>query len=91
METDLELGLIENSVRIIIESPVFRSSKQCQGLLRYIVDHSLADEDALLRERVIGTAVFGREPNRQGCGRSCFHLTTVPLRWLRRVHRWSRN
>lgn len=67
LETDLELGLIENSVRIIIESPVFRSSKQCQGLLRYIVDHSLADEDALLRERVIGTAVFGRAPD-YDCG-----------------------
>ena len=60
METTAELGIIEDSVQAILESSVFRSSKQCQTLLRYIVDHSLAGQDALLRERVIGTAVFGR-------------------------------
>ena len=63
LDANSELGLIESSVRSILESPVFRSSKQCQVLLRYIVDHSLASEDALLRERVIGTAVFGRAPD----------------------------
>jgi len=67
LEADLELGLIEDSVRIILKSSIFRSSKQCQILLRYIVDHSLADQDALLRERVIGTAVFGRAPD-YDCG-----------------------
>jgi hypothetical protein len=67
LEANAEPGLIENSVRTILESSVFRSSKQCQVLLRYIVDHSLASEDALLRERVIGTAVFGRAPD-YDCG-----------------------
>ena len=39
----------------------FRTSKQCQDLLRYIVDRSLSGDDASLRERVIGTEVFGRK------------------------------
>ena len=32
----------------------FRTSRQCQDLLRYIVLHSLSGEDESLRERVIG-------------------------------------
>ena len=42
---------------------VFQSSKQCQVLLRYVVDFSLAGQDELLRERVIGATVFGRAPD----------------------------
>lgn len=72
VDVHLEVGLIEDSVQAILESSVFRSSKQCQTLLGYIVDHSLAGEDALLRERVIGTAVFGRA-----------QITTVAMiRWF---------
>ncbi len=45
----------------LLESQPFRTSKQCQDLLRYIVDRSLSGDDASLRERVIGTEVFGRK------------------------------
>ena len=38
----------------------FRTSRQCQDLLRYIILHSLSGEDESLRERVIGVEVFGR-------------------------------
>lgn len=41
----------------------FRTSRQCQDLLRYIVLHSLIGEDESLRERVIGVEVFGRRPD----------------------------
>jgi hypothetical protein len=44
----------------ILASRPFRNSNQCSGLLRYIVEHSLAGEENLLRERVIGAEVFGR-------------------------------
>ena len=44
----------------ILASRSFRASNQCSGLLRYIVDHTLAGEDNLLRERVIGAELFGR-------------------------------
>jgi hypothetical protein len=54
---------IEAAVDIIIESPLFRSSKQCQILLRYIVEHTVDGKDDLLRERVIGAEVFRRSPD----------------------------
>jgi hypothetical protein len=47
---------------ILISSP-FRSSKQSQELLRYIVDKSLAGHAELLKERIIGIEVFGRRPD----------------------------
>lgn len=53
---------VREALRHVLESQPFRTSKQCQDLLRYIVDRSLSGDDASLRERVIGTEVFGRKP-----------------------------
>ena len=47
----------------ILRSTPFRTSRQCQDLFRYIVEHSLAGSDESLRERVIGMEVFGRAPD----------------------------
>jgi hypothetical protein len=47
----------------VLASPPFRNTQQCQTLLRYIVKHTIAGEDNLLRERVIGSEVFGRRPD----------------------------
>ena len=47
----------------VLSSPPFRNTQQCQTLLRYIVKHTLAGEDNLLRERVIGSELFGRRPD----------------------------
>ncbi len=47
----------------IVRSAPFRGSKQCQLLLRYVVDHSIEGREELLRERVIGSEVFGRKPD----------------------------
>ena len=52
-------GLLED----ILGSAPFRTSRQCQDLFRYIVEHSLAGSDDSLRERVIGIEVFGRKPD----------------------------
>src|SRR5512141_2380129 len=47
----------------ILRSAPFRTSRQCQDLFRYIVEHSLVGSDDSLRERVIGIEVFGRAPS----------------------------
>jgi len=43
-----------------MESAPFRSSQQCRRFLSYVVMHTLNGDDGSLRERVIGSAVFGR-------------------------------
>jgi hypothetical protein len=63
LQTEVSSEIIEDAVENIFESSVFRSSKQSQLLLRYIVDNSLSQRDELLRERVIGAEVFGRPPD----------------------------
>src|SRR5947207_15796229 len=54
---------IEKSLEDILRSAPFRTSRQCQDMFRYIVEHSLAGSDDSLRERVIGIEVFGRAPD----------------------------
>ena len=51
---------VREALRDVLESGPFRSSRQCQTLLTYVVEHTLAGENDLLRERVIGTEVFAR-------------------------------
>ena len=53
---------VEEALRQILTSQPFRTSKQCKDLLQYVVEHSLRGDDGALRERVIGTEVFGRKP-----------------------------
>ncbi len=51
---------IQETLAAIMISTPFRSSKQSQELLRYIVDQSLSGHAEALKERVIGAEVFGR-------------------------------
>jgi hypothetical protein len=53
---------VHATLDLILQSQPFRTSKQCQNLLSYIVDHSLDDDGASLRERILGIEVFGRSP-----------------------------
>jgi hypothetical protein len=54
---------IREQLENVLQSVPFRTSRQCQDLFRYIVEHSLAGSDDSLRERVIGIEVFGRAPD----------------------------
>src|SRR5579875_1074933 len=54
---------IQQVLEEALASSPFCHTQQCQNLLRYIVKHSLAQEDHLLRERIIGVEVFGRSPD----------------------------
>jgi hypothetical protein len=42
---------------------LFRGSHRCQALLRYITEQTLAGETSALKERTLGTEVFGRPPD----------------------------
>jgi hypothetical protein len=47
----------------VLASPLFRSSKHYPGLLRYVVERTLEGGAPHLKERALGIAVFGRDPN----------------------------
>src|SRR5450432_3724943 len=54
-------------VRMLLEqvlgNRLFRSSRRCQILLRYITEQTLAGETSSLKERTLGIDVFGRTPD----------------------------
>lgn len=60
---ELRRAEIEQALERVLAGHSFRSSVQCQALLRYIVEHSLSQENEMLRERIIGIKVFGRAPD----------------------------
>jgi len=47
----------------ILSSHHFRGSRRCQSLLRYITEQTLAGCTQSLKERTLGTEVFGRAPD----------------------------
>jgi hypothetical protein len=62
-QQDIPAARIQQDLTEILASSPFRSSKQSQDLLRYIVDRSLSGHAEALKERVIGFEVFGRRPD----------------------------
>jgi hypothetical protein len=56
-------ALVQRALDELFQSSPFRASKQSQQLLRYIVDETLAGRTELLKERLIGINVFGRQPD----------------------------
>jgi hypothetical protein len=47
----------------VLESPLFHGSRRCRALLAHLVERTLAGETANLKERNLGTEVFGRPPD----------------------------
>lgn len=64
----------------ILRSAPFRTSRQCQDLFRYIVEHSLTAADDSLRERIIGVEVFGRAPDYDTAGDPVVRLRAADVR-----------
>jgi len=60
---DIPAAQVQDALTEILISSPFRTSKQSQQLLRYIVDQTLSGHGQLLKERVIGVEVFGRPPD----------------------------
>lgn len=54
---------ILSHLQTVLTSPVFRTSKRCQKLLRFLVENAVLGRTDLLRERTIGAEVFSRPPD----------------------------
>jgi hypothetical protein len=51
---------VQRAMEHVLASRPFRTSKQCQKLLEYVVLHTLNGKEEELKERVIGSEVFDR-------------------------------
>jgi len=52
--------LVLAHLETVLASPVFRTSKRCQKLLRFVVENAALGRADLLKERTIGVEVFSR-------------------------------
>jgi hypothetical protein len=64
----------------MLASPAFRNSKQCQKFLTYVVEHSLTHEEDRLKERTIGSEVFGREADYDTAGDPVVRVRATEVR-----------
>src|ERR1700735_4806479 len=57
----IQVQSIRRELELIVSSNGFAGSKRCQEFLRLIVERTLAGQFDLLRERMIGVEMFGRQ------------------------------
>jgi hypothetical protein len=62
-ETEADHQAAISQLAQILASPAFRNSRRNSKLLRYIVERTLEGRTELLKERLLGTEVFGRPPD----------------------------
>jgi hypothetical protein len=77
---ETEPPTVRKALDSILQSAPFRTSKQCQDMLRYVVEHSLRDEQESLRERVIGIEVFGRNSDYDTSGDPVVRIRAADIR-----------
>ena len=63
VQTSVSSVRLDVELQEILRSAPFSSSKQCQNLLRFLVEKSGLGGEESLKERVIGVEVFGRSPD----------------------------
>ncbi len=63
VQTSVSSVRLDVELQEILRSAPFSSSRQCQNLLRYLVEKSGQGGEESLKERVIGVEVFGRSPD----------------------------
>lgn len=54
---------IDAALQEVLRSVPFHGSRQCQTLLKYLVEHARDGHDGALKERTIGVEIFGRKPD----------------------------
>ncbi len=82
--TALHLEAVEATVRSIIESDQFRKSKRYPAFLEFIVRNSLTGNFEVLKERILGAEIFGREPDWDAGNDSIVRNAAVEVR--KRMH-----
>ena len=61
--TEADRRAVRNQLERMLASPLFRNSRRYPSLLRFLVEQTLAGNDASLKERTLGVTVFHRAPD----------------------------
>jgi hypothetical protein len=61
--SEKDVSEIREQLAEILEGPTFRGAQRCGQFLRYVVENALSSEYEMLKERTIGSELFGRDPS----------------------------
>jgi hypothetical protein len=71
---------VEEQLTRILHSQLFRNSDRYTGFLRYVVETALRRDIGLLKERLIGINVFGRDPSYDTAADNVVRMTAAEVR-----------
>jgi hypothetical protein len=81
---------IRKHVKEVIEGAEFKASPRCGRFLQYVVDRALIGDFEALKERAIGTALFGRPQSYNSVDDAIVRVTASDVRKRLRQH-YGRN
>ena len=84
--TPNEIASIRELVNHILESDAFRGSERCKQFLGFVIERTLEGRQAEIKERTIGTEVFGRPADYEPVGDSIVRVKANEVR--RRLARY---
>jgi len=62
-QTEVDHAAVREQLERVLATPLFRNSKRYTGFLRFVVSEALAGRADQIKERTLGTDVFGRSPD----------------------------
>jgi hypothetical protein len=71
---------LKNHARQVTESQAFKGSRRSQQFLLFVVDNALAGHFDELKERTLGTKLFGREPSYNTADDAIVRVTACDVR-----------
>jgi hypothetical protein len=78
--TDAEKALVLEQLERLLASPYFSHSKRFPNFLRFVVQHALAGQGDLLKERTLGIEIFGRSPDYDTATDPIVRVTAAEIR-----------
>src|SRR5260370_8327369 len=78
----------EQLEKLLLDSH-FSSSKRYPSFLRFVLEHTLAGEPELLKERTLGIEIFGRSPDYDTAANPIVRVTTPEIR--KRIEQYYQN
>jgi hypothetical protein len=78
--TEAEKAAVSQQVERLLASPYFNHSKRFPTFLRFVVQHALAGQTDLLKERTLGVEIFGRNPDYDTATDPIVRVTAAEIR-----------
>ena len=75
-----EQAVVREQLERMLETNLFNQSRRYPALLRFIVDETLEGRGSLLKERLLGIEVFGRDPSYETATDPIVRVTTAEIR-----------